>query len=496
MPTKPQSPFAYSIRRRVWVILLGTLLIVGYWSLPIHARVLILPTAEQRYLGAWPYMQVEPPAARSGDPVTIYVHDNVPWPYVKLVVNGTEVQRDERYPTGTGPWVWRWQFAAPQLPSYAVTFYHDCHTGCVARTTVMLGDHVVPTPSPVTPVPTKLGVVFVNPTRDWHGRAGWDVELTYVQRQDDPDFSIDGLARRVQQSIHQNLRILVRIAYDQRQALPPANDEVALKRYLDYCARLVRDDRLLGVYGYVIGSGFNTKGENTQAPDRPTMPEWYARVFNGYGLPEARSDNVVQTMHIINPSIHVLIGPVTPWNVDSNGNIHDAFDQPWLNYLNTLVAHIDIAAQAKSKVGLPFAVPDGFAFQAPGRPGAPEVASQPAHEPSTDVKRATWGNAQAGFRIYQDWLRIINHYSTTQGKPAYITSTNTWTSDTQIPPEQNYPVGWLTTALVEINNEPQIQALCWFVDEPLGEMWTEFSLSRHPGHLNDTAREFDQLLQQ
>ncbi len=47
-----------------------------------------------------------------------------------------------------------------------------------------------------------------------------------------------------------------------------------------------------------------------------------------------------------------------------------------------------------------------------------------------------------------------------------------------------YPSGWLTAALDEIDREPQVQALCWFVDESLGEIWNDFSLKQHPGQLH------------
>jgi hypothetical protein len=194
--------------------------------------------------------------------------------------------------------------------------------------------------------------------------------------------------------------------------------------------------------------------------------------------------------------VRVLAGPVTPWSTDQDGALPDPLDQPWLNYFNALVAHLDSTAREKAAAGIPLSAPDGFAFQAPGRPGEPALAGDAAREPSVDLRRPEWGAAQAGFRVYRDWLAIVNRYPATRGLPAYISSTNTWTADAQVPPAQNYPAGWLTAALAEVNREPQIQALCWFVDAPLGEVWSEFSLSRHPGRLNDAAEEFDRLLKE
>jgi hypothetical protein len=164
--------------------------------------------------------------------------------------------------------------------------------------------------------------------------------------------------------------------------------------------------------------------------------------------------------------------------------------------MNLLVAALDQSAQAKAAAGIPLVAPDGFALQAPGRPDAPELAEQErAQEPRLDLQRDEWAGAQAGFRVYQDWLAIINAYATTRGLPVYITSTNTFAHDRGIPPAQNYPQGWLTTALEVVNQEPQVQALCWFLDYfPHDTQWEWFSLTRQPGRLIDAAEEFDLLL--
>lgn len=480
------------LRWRLSWLALAAAVLIGFWLLPIQGQILILTDRRQTHLGAWPQMTIDPPAARPGEQVVVYVRDTAPWAHVKLLVDGVEAPRDESYDAGDGPWQWRWRFTVPATPQYTAVFYHNCHTGCIERGRIHIGAAPpVATPEPAR-VPTKLGVVFADPNRDWHGRAGWTVELTYAQQPDNPTFGIDGLAWRVHQARRQGLRALVRVAYDQQQALPPVDDELALAQYLQYLTRLARDDRLQDVYGYIIGSGYNTQGENRRAPDRITTPTWYARVFNGYGLAATRADNAVQTIRAIRPQTRVLVGPVTPWTADGDGRLRDPLDQPWLNYFNTLVAHLNDSTRAKASAGIPLASPDGFALQAPGRPAA--ASDDPAREPSTDLNRREWGSAQAGFRVYRDWLAIINRYPTTQGLPVYITSTNTWTIDTQIPPAQNYPAGWLTNALAEVNATPQIEALCWFLDAPLGEFWEEFSLRRHPGRLNDAAEEFDRLL--
>jgi len=311
-------------------------------------------------------------------------------------------------------------------------------------------------------------------------------------------WGIDDLALRVHQAAEKGLLVLVRVDYDYGQSLPPEGDYLALTQYLQYLQRLVRDARMRDVYGYFLGSGYNALENNSLAPAHPVTPEWYARVFNGYGAEIAHADNAIQVMRAENPYVRVLVGPVQPWSTDQDGEQQYEIDVPWLNYMNTLVAELEEGARAKSAAGLSLTAPDGFAVQAPGRPDASELAGRDAgEEPQVDLERAEWDGAQAGFRVYRDWLGIVNAYSTTRGLPLYVTAANTFSPDEEIPPAQNYPRGWLTTALQVVNGEPQIKALCWFIDYfPHDTQWEWFSLTQQPGRLLDAAEEFDLLLRE
>ncbi len=480
--------------QRGWWIALLLVLLGGYWLLPISGQVVVIPGNESGAL-LWPQMRLDPPSPRPGQEATLRVMDVVPWTYVLLTVDGLPAPV-KRWPAEPGSaLIWEWAITIPPDGDCTLVFYHDCHTGCIERGRMVVGAEHPPTPWRL--LPTKLGVVFADPKRDWHGRSGWDVELTYARLPDEAHWGIDGLATRVRQATANGLRVLVRVDYDEGQSLPPAGDYVALTEYLQYLRRLARDERLRGVYGYIIGSGYNAAGSNSLAADRPVTPEWYARLFNGYGEEVSHADNAVQVIRAENPHVRVLVGPVRPWVGDQDGARRYAVDAPWLNYMNTLVALLDETVQAKAAAGIPLAAPDGFAVQAPGRPDAPELAGQDgAIEPWRDLRRAEWHGAQAGFRVYRDWLDIINAYPTTRGLPVYITSANTFTPDRGVPPAQNYPRGWLTAALEVIDAEPQVQALCWFMDYfPHDTQWDYFSLTLHPGRLIDAAEEFEALLE-
>lgn len=469
-------------------------LVVLYWLLPIHGQVTIAPGSG--WEEPWPRWRVSPADGRGG-PITVQVSDVVGWPYVLATVDGQPVAVQLR--RGSTPGLYTWAFVLPALTDDApveVAFYHSCNTGCQRRASFVLGaegalDGALP-PSPATGEPTKLCTVEANPARAWHGRSGWEVTLTYAWLADQPYWGIDDLAWRVQQATAQGQRVLVRVDYDQGQSLPPAGDQRALALYLDYLRRLARDQRLAGVYSYVLGNGFNELAANSLDPERPVTPAWYARLFNGYGAPAAQGDNAVQVMRAENPQIRLLVGPVRPWVNDQNGELPAAIDAPWLNYMHSLAAALDAGAQSKQAAGYALAAPDGFALHAPGR-----VSELGAAEPQSDQRRPEWNGAQAGFRVYRDWLEIINAFPSTRGLPAYITSTNTFVAADGVTPADNYPTGWLSAALAEINAEPQVQALCWFLDQDRSgdARWDDFSLTVQPGRMAEAAAEFDALLQ-
>jgi len=496
----------FQTARRRWLLLLTVLALAGYWLLPISGQVVVIP-GERSVALPWPRFQIAPTAVEPGRTVTVEVADIVPWGHVLLTLNGHSAGRERRGQVPGGPWTWHWtvtltrDMLASNEPEIVVAFYRDCDTGCIRRGQVAVGGQLPRAETGLPRLPTKLGVVFADPNRDWHGRQGWDVELTYARLADseaaeDQQWQVDQLAARVFRAARRRLRVLIRVDYDRGQSLPAAGDQVALDGYLRYLRRLARDERLQPVYGYVIGSGYNALDSNAQAPGQAVTPAWYARLFNGYGEPASRMDNVAQTVKEENVLARVLVGPVRPWNRDQRGDGPGYPDAPWLSYFESLVAALDEGARVKAAAGIPLAAPDGFALHSPGRPElALRLGKDGAEEPRLSLPQAEAGNAQGGFRVYQDYLAIINRYATTRGLPAYITSTSTFVGDEGVPPAQNYPRGWLTAALTVVNDDPQVAALCWFIDGPLGDrQWAFFSLSRPSGRLIDAAEEFESLL--
>lgn len=475
---------------RFWWLLLAWIILALIWLLPLRGQV-VVQTPAGLYSQPWPQITLSPPAPRPEQPLHVTIRDARPWAYVLLTWNHAPLQPDawKRPEQDRPPWEWRWTVPDPGSGG-EILFYTDCHTGCVERGRWRVGEApLAPTPQPR--VPTKLGVVFPNPQRDWHHRSGWVVELTYARRGDQPYWGADDLAQRVQRDVSQGQRVIVRVDFDQGQPLPPAGDEVGLVDYLAYLRRLARDQRLGGVYALQLGSGYNA------TPKHDLTPEWVARVINGYGLASDRTDNGVQAIKLARPGLRVLVGPIQPWTTDQDGDLPYRIDAPWLNYFNTLAARLAKSAQAKEAAGQALTLPDGFAAQAPGRPHAAALnPDQRAQEPRLDLHTPQWVDAQMGFRVYRDWLDIINSHDATRGLPLYITSTNTYTPDDPVPPAQNYPPGWLLAAYAEINAQPQVRSLIWFLDyDGSGDRrWDAFSLSTGFGQMYEAARDFEALL--
>ncbi len=471
----------------------GLLLVIALgaiWALPFQAQVLVTTGTVAQAL-PFPQARLEPRAQTTD----LFLTDNAAWSNVGLTLNGKFYPALDWQAPANGIVTWRWEFT-PSALNGDIVFYHSCQTGCVERTRLGVGK-ANETAVPDAWNPTKLGVVSANPKRDWHERSGWDVEMTYATLAEDKESGIDELARHVYLADAQNLRVLVRVDYAPEQTLPPANDNVALNEYLVYLRRLARDARLRSVYGFIIGSGFNDPASFSAVPNAPLTPQWYARVFNGYDEAATRADNAVQVIRQENPRTRVLVGPVRPFKMQQDGANKYAVDAPWLNYMNTLVARLDESARAKAQAGFALTAPDGFAVNAFGRPNAIELQGRaPAGEPRYDLKRAAWNGAQAGFRVYRDWLDIINAYPTTRGLPVFITAANTFAPDEGVVPAQNYSRGWLTSAYQVINAEPQVQALIWFLDadNSADGRWDAYSLSKGIGRVYDAAQEFDELL--
>ena len=484
--------------RRLWPLALAALgLVVLAWR-PFESQLALVPHNWQSGQ-AWPRFQLQTPEARPGEMARLTAVDTVPWAYLLLEVDQTSARLISIVPDAqAGTWTWTWEYRVPEAVGYRVSLYYDCHTGCRERARIFLGQQSTAPSRPLSTLrPTKLGVAFASLERDWHGRSGWVLELTYAQAADQDYWGVDDLSQRVRYWASLGQRVLVRVDYAQGQPLPPRDDPRALDEYLAFLRRLSRDERLRDTYAFVIGAGLNVVGSAEDARARAATPEWAARVINGYGLLPARTDHAVGVIRAESPQVRVLVGNVRPWAEGLDGDRVVNARAPWLNYFNTLVAELEASVLEKQAAGLADVAPDGFAVTAVGRVAMAEALGfDGGGEPTLDLPVETWGGAQGGFRVYRDWQAVLAGYPTLAGKPLYLTAVNTFVPDGTDTPAENYPSGWLTTALAEVEAQHQIEALIWFADtSPTDSQWVSFALTLPKGNLIDAAREFDQLLQ-
>ena len=209
------------VRRGLFMLLI--LVLAGvYWLLPIQGGVLVIP-GEAPDAPHWPVVRLSPTSPKPGQVVNLWVTDVEAFPHVKLVVAG-ESHEPVAWPRAADDTlIWKWRFTVPEHGARRAVLYHDCHKGCVVWKRIdFRRDYASPD---IDTVPTKLGVVFANPDRDWHGRSGWVVDLTYARLAGQAYWGLEDLVGRVHQATVKGLRVLVRVDYDQGQSIPPAGAE-------------------------------------------------------------------------------------------------------------------------------------------------------------------------------------------------------------------------------------------------------------------------------
>lgn len=481
------------LKKYWWLVTLFCIIIIGIVLLPIPAKMMLI-NPENHTSMLWPKMELKPENPKPGETVELIIYDVIPWIHVIITLDGITYEPFEYESKEDALYTWKWRFVLPEGEGHEIVFYHNSDTGAIERARTMIGGKTKKEKSEHF-LPTKLGVFLANPQRDWYGRSGWNLELTYVKKDKDKYWCVNDLAHRVSESAEKGLRVLVRIDYDTGHSIPRKNDKLALSEYLAFLRRLARDQRLKDVYAYIIGSGYNKCTIEDKQEKKNITPGWYARVLIGFKEKPSHTDNVIQVMKAEDPCVRIFVGPLTPWISDQTGNRVYPLDTPWLNYMNTLVWAIHKTTIEKSDNGISMVLPDGFAIPCPGRPGAFDN-NNAYKEPTLDLRLSQWHGAQGGFRIFEDWMNIINSYHTTKGLPLFIVTTNTFCIDEGIPPAQNYPAGWLATALDVINKEPQIKGMVWFLDYfPHGTAWEYFSLTRKKGNMLYASEDFESLLQ-
>lgn len=338
-----------------------------------------------------------------------------------------------------------------------------------------------------------IGASWINNTRSFVGpsgtKNGWDVQLVYATNPSS-GYDITTVGGRVQASIQAGRRVLVRVDYagpdpttGTSQSVPP--DDASRTAYMSFLKSLSQSGLYQNVSGYIIGNEYNRSAESSGGT--PVAPGWYARVFNGYGVDPSDTGNAHQVIHTYQAGAWVLVGPVGPYVPDADSpSTPWTVPAPWLDYFNGVCTYVYHGAAAKG-IGV-----DGFALHAYGRPDQVPPGVSPSNEPSTNIAHFFPGypDAEAGFRVYQQWQEIVDQYNSAVN--LWVTETNT---DTDYPSAQSYPSGWFLNALSELHNASlRYVALCWFVDQHLGGPWGQDALTDPQGNCVQANSDFNTAL--
>ena len=191
---------------RVWLpllVLAGIILV-----LPLRGRVAFLP-ADVSPAAVWPKIELNPAIPLPGQPLQITIQDAMALPNVQLAVNGFAVHPSkwEISEQGAAPWEWTWQVDAPSSSAYDLIFYHHCDSGCIERARWTVGQM---DEQRTASTPTKLGVVFANLERDWHGKSAWAesqqaaIQLILTELETHPDVASEYLRLMTVETLSDN----------------------------------------------------------------------------------------------------------------------------------------------------------------------------------------------------------------------------------------------------------------------------------------------------
>jgi len=331
------------------------------------------------------------------------------------------------------------------------------------------------------PLGSMVGAQWYNLTGARESTGGWDVELlfaTAIDQVNDPN-GRSAVGARATQAKNLGLRVLVRVDHAPGQALPPTGDDAARTEYVLFLQAICQDAVYRdNVFGYIIGNEPNLRAENQRlnwAAGQRLTPEWYARICVGFGADPGDTGNAYSSIKTFQPNAWVLVGGVAPWSGDSGSDDADRWqrDEPWLNYFHAVCRRISSVGASIGRW------PDAFAIHAYGRTGLPGSDGFSREEPHREVPFGTQG-AQGGFRVYRDWLAIIDATGFDRALPIFVTETNTLTV---APSSQSYPGGWYLEALQELRAAgPRFYALCWFVDNDPSGGWVNERLTNAQGN--------------
>jgi hypothetical protein len=261
--------------------------------------------------------------------------------------------------------------------------------------------------------------------------------------------------------------------------------------YVNKCKDIATDPVLKHVTWLIPGNEPNLRAENTWT-DQPMSARWVARVVYGHNRPDHETDNVYQFVRTFHDQMMVLLPAIGPYSPEASGTrqMPPFIDgrrawSPWERYDFDLWVS---AYQAHAPVGEVRGAVHTY--------GMPGIATVGPGEPFTDQREGTFG-AQFGTRWLQDHIWLATQaqkraVGTTWAPWSLVTECNVYRPPQT--PRNDYPAGWWKQVAAYVNTQPNIYGLAAFVDQNLGDVWTDTCMTAGVGRLPDWDSDHDQLL--
>lgn len=305
-----------------------------------------------------------------------------------------------------------------------------------------------------------------------NGRAGYDVETTWVQNKTD----WSDIRTKCQNARNEGFTVIVRFNWAGGYTVPGLNDWTGRVNFANKCREGVQAlGDLCNIW--IIGNEMNMAGEGGIPAD------WYLKCFNLYD-----SNCCYTQIHNVQSNAIVCIGAVAPNNADTNATgPYNNTSEKWKNYWYYLVNNSGLAV-------------DGFAVHAYGGRQNGQAGVTGYDADARDDQNLPYGATADNVDVcwgFNSFRYFVDEVATKIGdlqRPIYITETNTGqTAD----PSTSYQTGWMQTAYESIDtwnktHYQKVKTLTWFVYEPAGA-WTNYALLNGNGNCGQARTDYNSM---
>jgi hypothetical protein len=317
-----------------------------------------------------------------------------------------------------------------------------------------------------------FGAMWLDPTRELHGRTALSVELLYAS---DGEAGMAQVASRIGELQARGVRVLLRVDLEPGQTVPVEGDFDGKYEFAHLFEKLAQDPVIRNTSGIIVGNEPNLKAENAKGGDGGISADWYMKVQSGvYAAPDDDADAYTQ-LRTNGYRGDVLIAAPAPWSDDTDGTLEHyptppgaTGTMPWLRYAATMywLAYNASRMTYNDVKGTVHTYSNVLACR--------DLGLDPALEPTyvDELRNPDWNMCQYGIRVYHEFLQQMNFQAGGEGDvvPHYVTEWNSLVGrvDDNLSdpawPCNNYPAGLLLNAVDYLKLQPNLMGFAIFVD--------------------------------